>query len=166
MFDVGFWELSLIAVVALLVVGPERLPKLARTVGLWVGKARSFVSTVKADIDKELRADELREIIDEQAKLTELQDIADETSRVMHDTKRAADETSAADTAAREPSVTAPPPSTPASAESKPDVAAVDTPPPVPPQTSADAEPRPEVAAVDTPSTASDAAPSPDPKAS
>ena len=38
MFDIGFWELSLLALVALLVVGPERLPKLARTAGLWIGR--------------------------------------------------------------------------------------------------------------------------------
>ena len=53
MFDVGFFELMLIAVVALLVVGPERLPRLAKTAGLWVGKAKRFVSNVKTDIEQE-----------------------------------------------------------------------------------------------------------------
>ena len=51
MFDISFWELVIIMIVALLVVGPERLPRVARTIGLWVGKAQSFVRTVKADID-------------------------------------------------------------------------------------------------------------------
>ncbi|QKT03181.1 twin-arginine translocase subunit TatB [Ectothiorhodospiraceae bacterium 2226] len=60
MFDVSFVELLVIGIIALLVVGPERLPGLARTVGLWVGKARAMVMDVKADIDKELREDELR----------------------------------------------------------------------------------------------------------
>jgi sec-independent protein translocase protein TatB len=54
MFDIGFWEVIFIAVITLLVVGPERLPKVARTAGLWVGKIRGFVVSVKADIDKEL----------------------------------------------------------------------------------------------------------------
>lgn len=63
MFDIGFWELALIGVVALLVVGPERLPGLARTAGMWVGRLRRFVSSVKSDIDRELRADELRQAL-------------------------------------------------------------------------------------------------------
>jgi sec-independent protein translocase protein TatB len=60
MFDIGFAELLVIAVVALLVIGPERLPRVARTAGMWVGRARRFVSSVKADIDRELAADELK----------------------------------------------------------------------------------------------------------
>ena len=47
MFDVGFWEVTLIALISLLVVGPERLPKLARTLGAYVGKARRMVADVK-----------------------------------------------------------------------------------------------------------------------
>jgi sec-independent protein translocase protein TatB len=61
-FDVGFWEMSLIALIALIVLGPERLPKLARTVGLWVGRARRMVADVKADIDREVRNSELKEM--------------------------------------------------------------------------------------------------------
>lgn len=79
MFDIGFWELSLIAIVALLVVGPERLPKLARTAGLWVGKARGFVSSVKADIDRELKAEELKQIMEKQARSNPLEEIIEET---------------------------------------------------------------------------------------
>ena len=62
MFDVGFWELAIIAVIALLVIGPARLPKAARTAGLWVGKARRMVADVKADIDREVRQSELAEL--------------------------------------------------------------------------------------------------------
>jgi sec-independent protein translocase protein TatB len=61
-FDVGFWELAIIAVIALLVIGPERLPKAARTVGLWVGRARRMVTDVKADIDREIRESDLAEL--------------------------------------------------------------------------------------------------------
>ena len=63
MFDIGFWELFLIGVVALLVVGPERLPKLVRVTGLWIGRANSSIRSIKNDISQELRAEELRESI-------------------------------------------------------------------------------------------------------
>lgn len=78
MFDVGFWELAIIGVVALVIVGPERLPGLARTAGLWIGKARRMVSDVKRDIDRELKASEMAEIkkdIDQASK--EVQNVAD-----------------------------------------------------------------------------------------
>jgi sec-independent protein translocase protein TatB len=80
MFDVGFWELGIIAVVALLVIGPERLPRVARTAGLWIGRARRFVSDVKADIDKEIKAEELKQVLEEQAKKANpLHEIVEET---------------------------------------------------------------------------------------
>lgn len=85
MFDIGFWELTLIAVVALLVIGPERLPRVARTAGLWAGRMRGFVMTVKADIDKELRAEELKRIMDEQAKSSGIHEILEETQTTLDD---------------------------------------------------------------------------------
>ncbi len=60
MFDIGFTELLIIGVVALLVVGPERLPKVARTAGHLFGRFQRYVSTVKADIGREMDLDELR----------------------------------------------------------------------------------------------------------
>src|SRR5579859_3470561 len=60
MFDVGFSELMLIAVVALIVVGPERLPKVARTMGHLFGRLQRYVNDVKADINREIELDELR----------------------------------------------------------------------------------------------------------
>ncbi|MEA3275448.1 MAG: Sec-independent protein translocase protein TatB [Pseudomonadota bacterium] len=78
MFDVGFWELALIGLVALLVVGPERLPRLARTAGLWIGRGRRMLSSVKAEIDREMKADELKEILDKQAKNNPLETILEE----------------------------------------------------------------------------------------
>lgn len=62
MFDVGFWEVSLIFVVALLVVGPEKLPGLARTVGLYVGKARRYAEHVRREIDREVHSAEIKEL--------------------------------------------------------------------------------------------------------
>lgn len=66
MFDFGFWELVLIGVVALLVVGPERLPGLARQVGSWIGATKRFVNSVRADIERELEAEELKRMLNEQ----------------------------------------------------------------------------------------------------
>lgn len=65
MFDIGFSELLLIGVVALIVIGPERLPKVARTVGAWLGRLNRYVSEVKGDIDREMRLEELRKLQDE-----------------------------------------------------------------------------------------------------
>ena len=54
MFDIGFLEIVIIASIALVVLGPERLPRAARTAGMWVGRARRMVSDVKSDIDSYL----------------------------------------------------------------------------------------------------------------
>ncbi len=89
MFDVGFFELMLIGIVMLLVVGPERLPKVARTAGLWMGKARSMVSSVKADIDRELAADELKQALQKQAQLPGLHDILEETQEAVDELEKA-----------------------------------------------------------------------------
>lgn len=87
MFDVGFWELVVIGIVALLVLGPERLPVVARTVGLWYGKARHFVGTVKADIDREIKAEELKRIVTEQTKSEGLFDMMEEAKASLQDIK-------------------------------------------------------------------------------
>ena len=75
MFDIGFWELTTIAVIALLVIGPDKLPGVARTAGKWVGRARRFVGDVKSDIDRELKQEELRKAIAEDAGLDEIKQI-------------------------------------------------------------------------------------------
>ena len=83
MFDIGFWEVIFIMIITLLVVGPERLPKVARTAGLWVGKIRGFVTSVKADIDKELAAEELKRTLAKQASVTGLEEIIEETKSAL-----------------------------------------------------------------------------------
>ena len=88
MFDIGFWELALIGVVALLVVGPDRLPGLARTVGLWVGRIRRYVATVRDDIEREIQADELRSLLDKRDDLNPLKEIIDETSSTISDANK------------------------------------------------------------------------------
>jgi len=60
MFDVGFSELLLIGVVALLVLGPERLPRAARMAGLWMRRARASWYSVRAELERELADDELK----------------------------------------------------------------------------------------------------------
>ena len=65
MFDIGFWEIAIIALIGLLILGPERLPRAARSIGLWVGKARRMLAEVKRDIDRELDASDLKKIKDE-----------------------------------------------------------------------------------------------------
>ncbi|MCX7173949.1 MAG: Sec-independent protein translocase protein TatB [Proteobacteria bacterium] len=62
MFDVGFSELVVIALVALIVIGPERLPKVARTVGVLLGRLQRYVNDVKSDINREMQLDELKKI--------------------------------------------------------------------------------------------------------
>lgn len=62
MFDFGFSELMLIAVVALVVLGPERLPKVARTAGHLLGRLQRYVNDVKADINREMQLEELRKM--------------------------------------------------------------------------------------------------------
>jgi sec-independent protein translocase protein TatB len=62
MFDIGFSELLVIAVVALLVIGPEKLPKVARTAGIMFGRLQRYVNDVKADIQREVELDELKKL--------------------------------------------------------------------------------------------------------
>ena len=82
MFDMGFTELMLIGIVALVVIGPERLPGVARTAGKYVGRLKRFMTTVKADVEQELRADELRQILtDQQKELDSLKDSITEAGR-------------------------------------------------------------------------------------
>jgi len=64
MFDIGFSELLVIGVVALIVIGPEKLPRMARTVGHLAGRLQRYVSDVKADINREIELDELRKMRD------------------------------------------------------------------------------------------------------
>ncbi|MBI4756482.1 MAG: twin-arginine translocase subunit TatB [Betaproteobacteria bacterium] len=62
MFDISFSELLLIGVVALIVIGPERLPKVARTAGHLLGRLQRYVADVKSDINREIQLDELRKL--------------------------------------------------------------------------------------------------------
>ena len=85
MFDSGFLEMMVVAVVALLVVGPERLPGIARKVGAFIGKARAFVNTTKADIEKELQAEEMKSMLSRQEQeISNLRDMMQEAQQTIH----------------------------------------------------------------------------------
>jgi len=80
MFDIGFTELVLVAVVALIVIGPERLPAVARTLGFWVGKVRRFVTSVQADFQREVvKSEELKKLLEEQSKIKDVHEIIEQT---------------------------------------------------------------------------------------
>jgi len=92
MFDIGFWELLLIGVVALLVVGPERLPALATVVGQWVGRAKRFANHMRNEIQQELETEHLKSLVDEQNRelqslRREVEDVRDDAEQVMRDTR-------------------------------------------------------------------------------
>lgn len=89
MFDIGFSELILIGVVALLVLGPDRLPGAARVAGLWLGRIKRSFNSIKEDVERELGADEIRRelhnegILEKERKM--LQDTAAKANQVLSD---------------------------------------------------------------------------------
>ena len=93
MFDIGFSELLLVAVVALVVLGPERLPKAARFAGLWVRRARAQWYSVKSELERELAAEELKRSMDEDRKAAaQLEETMRETEAEVQAKVRAAEE--------------------------------------------------------------------------
>lgn len=83
MFDISFTELLVIGVIALVVIGPERLPKVARTIGHLVGRAQRYVSDVKSDINREVELDELRKLKEQ------MQDAAQSVQSSLQNTESA-----------------------------------------------------------------------------
>jgi len=81
-FDISFTELLIIGVIALVVIGPERLPKVARTVGHLLGRAQRYVSDVKGDIQREVELDELKKM------KAEMEDAARDVTNSMQETEK------------------------------------------------------------------------------
>lgn len=86
MFDIAFSELLIIGIVALVVIGPERLPKVARTVGHLLGRMQRYVSDVKSDISREMKLDELKKL------RAEVQDSAQDLQRSITSEMRSAEQ--------------------------------------------------------------------------
>ncbi len=78
MFDIGFWELTLVGLIALLVLGPERLPGAIRTTAYWVRRARNVAATVRAEVERELALEETKAALREQAPVQELKSLEHE----------------------------------------------------------------------------------------
>lgn len=98
MFDISFTELMLIGVIALVVIGPERLPRVARTVGHLLGRAQRYVGDVKSDIQREMEVDELKDLkgqMEEAAKSvkTSVKDATDTLRDPLEDARKALKET-------------------------------------------------------------------------
>ena len=107
MFDIGFSEMMVIAVVALVVIGPERLPKVARTVGTLLGRMQRYVNDVKAEVEREMRVEELKKLqtsVEDQARSIErtVQTELNETERSLRDLAEG-QSSPAPDTAAQQP---------------------------------------------------------------
>ncbi len=82
MFDMGFTEVVLIGVVVLVVIGPERLPGVAITVGKYVGRLKRFMTNVRADVESEFKTDEIRKLLAaQQEELSSLKDVVSEASK-------------------------------------------------------------------------------------
>jgi sec-independent protein translocase protein TatB len=93
MFDIGFTELVVIGLVALIVIGPERLPRVARTVGHLIGRLQRYVADVRADINREMELEELRKMRDsvQQAATNFESSVQSELSKTESELNRAAE---------------------------------------------------------------------------
>ena len=107
MFDIGFSELLVIGLVALIVIGPERLPGVARTLGILAGRLQRYVADVKADINREVELDELRKMKDsvQQAASGFENSVQSELDKAAGDLNAAANSVTSAPTAGDAPTV-------------------------------------------------------------
>lgn len=92
MFDVGFLELVLIAIIGLLVLGPERLPVAARTIGRWVGKAKRMTSQFSQEINRQIEIEELKKELQKQGESLNINEDAQMIHNTVKDALKDADE--------------------------------------------------------------------------
>ncbi len=90
MFDIGFWELALIGVVALIVIGPEKLPEVARTVGAWIGRLRAMASHFRREFEQELQVGDLKRTFEESARNEEIKRLSEQVKSINQDLNRPA----------------------------------------------------------------------------
>lgn len=86
MFDIGFPELVIVSIVALLVIGPERLPETVRTIALWVGRIRRSLANIKMELESEIGADEIRQQLHNETVMKELKDTKQQLDGIIRDT--------------------------------------------------------------------------------
>jgi sec-independent protein translocase protein TatB len=91
MFDIGFSELCVVGLVSLIVIGPEKLPKIARIAGFWLGKTQNTIAKIKAEIKEELDEEELRSAMNAQAAEEELSRIRKDISSAAESLDRPVD---------------------------------------------------------------------------
>lgn len=84
MFEVGFSEILMVGLVALLVIGPEKLPKVARMAGFWLAKSKRMVASVKQEIHEEFQAEELRQSLQNKTGINEFKKLLDEAAVDLH----------------------------------------------------------------------------------
>jgi len=85
MFDFSFWELAIVLMVALVVVGPDKLPILAAKLGRWVGKVKQTLTAVRSDIEQELKSAELKEMLEQQqSEISQLRNILKDAQQITH----------------------------------------------------------------------------------
>ena len=92
MFNIGSFEVLLICVIALLVLGPERLPGAIRTAGLWIGRFRRSFYKVKSEIERELNADEVRQRLHNESILADLEAAKESVEGAARETQASIDE--------------------------------------------------------------------------
>ncbi len=131
MFDIAFSEIVIIAVVALIVIGPERLPKTAKTLGLLFGRLQRYVADVKADINRELQLEELRKLQSDVQSAA--RDIESTVANAAHELESGSRKLESELNAAPDAPALAPPPEVPApgttAAAATPPEGAADSPP-------------------------------------
>jgi sec-independent protein translocase protein TatB len=92
MFDIGFMELLLISIVALIVIGPERLPGAIRTATLWIGRAKRSFNQVKSDIEQEFNADEIKRQLHNESILSDLKKAKTQADKLVENTRKNIDD--------------------------------------------------------------------------
>jgi sec-independent protein translocase protein TatB len=86
MFDIGFLELALISIVALLVIGPERLPETIRTIMLWLGRIRRTFANIKNELEQEIGADEIRRQLHNETIMKDIKEAKESISGALKET--------------------------------------------------------------------------------
>jgi len=85
MFDIGFSEIMVVAVISLIIMGPERLPETVRTISLWLGRLRQFISSARAEIEDEVGIDEIRRQLRNEQIMRDLEKSKNELSVLAKD---------------------------------------------------------------------------------